>query len=83
MQKATEYLHVNISDFGCNLYYFLGDPELLSAAVPTSPPEQPQGVRQERSLLDNLQHHCREPSTNTGVCAVSRFNLENVYSQRF
>lgn len=66
MYKVTEYLQVNISDL-------LGDPELLSAAVPTSPPEQPQGVHQEGSMLDDLQHHCRESSTNTGVFVWEMF----------
>lgn len=59
---------MNIFNFVCYVHDYLGDFELFSAAVPTSPLEQPQGVYQEGSLLDNLQHHCRKPSTNTGVC---------------
>lgn len=49
---------------------FLGDSELFSAAVSTSASEQSQGVYQEGSVLDNLQHHCREQSTNTGVLHI-------------
>jgi len=52
---------------------FEGDSELFSTAVPASPSEQPQGIYQEGGLLDDLKHHCRESSTNTGVLARVTF----------
>ena len=69
LEKVIEYFQMNISDCVCNLCRCQGDFELFGAAVPSSPPEQPQGVHQEGGLLDDLQHHRREPSTDTGVCA--------------
>lgn len=54
----------------CYVFDCLGDIKLLSTAVTTSSPEQPQGVYKEGGLLDYLQHHCWKPSTNTGVCVV-------------
>ena len=44
-----------------------GDPELFSTAVSPPPAHQPQGVHQEGGMLDHLQHHCREPCTDTGT----------------
>ena len=50
-----------------------GDPELLSAALPASPVEQQQGVHPQGGLLDHLQHHRRQPITDSGqqpLCAA-------------
>lgn len=48
-----------------------GDSKLLSAALPPPFIEQPQGIHQERGVLDHLQHHSREQSTNPGTVCPS------------
>lgn len=44
-----------------------GDPKLLSPALPPTFIKQSQGIHQERGVLDHIQHHSREQSTNPGT----------------
>ncbi|KAL2296033.1 hypothetical protein Nmel_017565 [Mimus melanotis] len=48
-----------------------GDPELLSPALPPPFIEQSQGIHQERGVLDHIQHHSREQSTDPGTAFSS------------
>ena len=46
-----------------------GDSELLGTALLAAPPEQPQRVHKEGSMLDSVQHHSRKPSTDPGTAS--------------
>lgn len=54
-----------------------GDSKLLSPALPAPFIEQSQGIHQERGVLDHIQHHSREQSTDPGT-VFSRLSIEDL-----
>lgn len=48
------------------MFVISGNPELFSTTMFTPPPQQSQGVHQEGGVLDCVQHHSREQSSDPG-----------------
>ena len=59
------------------LWLITGGVELLRPALPAAPAQQRQRVHPQGGVLDHLQHHSREQSTDTGDDAHQGPNVVN------